>query len=96
MPKPDKEFERAIAGYLAKGMPQLHGLSDDAYVRKCRRAWDRCKTDEQFKFKVLVDTLYPTTLESRSLISSLAILTSVPYLHQAAKKRPRPEYIAAL
>jgi hypothetical protein len=53
----DEDFERAVAYYIERGMPQKHRLSVDAYRAKCRSAWDVCKTDGQHQTKLLTDHL---------------------------------------
>lgn len=53
----DEEFERAIARYIEMGMPKKHRMSVAAYRVKCRRVWDDCKTDAQYKTKILLDEL---------------------------------------
>lgn len=51
----NEKFERAVSRYIEMGMPKKHRLSVEAYRRKCRRAWDACKTDETYSEKFLFD-----------------------------------------
>jgi hypothetical protein len=61
MPLDDEEFARAIAPFLAAGMPARHGLSEEAYVAKCRSLWDACETDERCPAKIIIDRLFAET-----------------------------------
>lgn len=54
----DEEFERAVSHYIQIGMPRKHRLSVIAYRRKCKLAWDACKSDEKYQTKVLLDHLW--------------------------------------
>ncbi len=56
------EFEIAIAHYLKAGMPEKHGLSENEYISRCKRAWDECQTDDRCPFKLLVDELWSETM----------------------------------
>jgi hypothetical protein len=61
----DDDFTRSIAQYLAAGMPAKHGMSEEAYIARCRELWDACETDETCKAKLLIDRLYTETLNFR-------------------------------
>jgi hypothetical protein len=66
-PPPGEVFSRAIAPYLAAGMPAKHGMSVEAYVIHCRALWDACQTDEKCPDRLIIDRLYAETLTFHEL-----------------------------
>lgn len=49
-------FEVVVKRLLDGGMAEIRGWTRAEYLAKCRRLWDECEVDEEFPFKVLIDT----------------------------------------
>lgn len=84
----ENDFPRAIAHYLAAGMPAKHGLTEHEYIARCRELWDACETDEKYPVKLLIDRLYVDTRTLREFGSAAYV---DPRARATTDKEPRPK-----
>jgi hypothetical protein len=87
-PQNDQAFALAIAPFLVAGMPARHGLSEDAYIEKCRALWDACETDERCPEKIIIDRLYAETRALREFGNAAYV---DPRARATTEKEPRPK-----
>jgi hypothetical protein len=53
----DSEFVGIVTRNLEQAAPDLHKMSPEEYVEKCREIWLECELDEVFAVKLIIDKL---------------------------------------